>query len=302
MKILPILRMPFDRYEIGSYRVDPNYNNTNIGEWNEANQVAYTNNYNFVSASTNASAISWNEISSASNPVTEYCLENTQEKEYNNHAYTTQVLLQANFAPKKLKKLDGGTVDVGEGESWMIVNGVSYTYDTLMDWIENELTKKYKDGNPDGYPTSISTAFNRYVKYVDSSKEVTIPTGDEFKQSGQSAETQAAALKQKFVDARLAVENKGAGSYGTVFYYDGGVSYYKIMIKHDDSDKAMNEFGEFGVVRNSVYDINIKGFNNPGYPTIPDPDPDTPDENDETWLSIQINVNPWTWYSQEEIL
>ena len=37
-------------------------------------------------------------------------------------------------------------------------------------------------------------------------------------------------------------------------------------------------------------------------PTIPDPDPDTPDENDETWLSIQINVNPWTWYSQEEIL
>lgn len=133
------------------------------------------------------------------------------------------------------------------GESWMIVNGVSYTYDTLMDWIENELTKKYKDGNPDGYPTSISTAFNRYVKYVDSSKEVTIPTGDEFKQSGQSAETQAAALKQKFVDARLAVENKGAGSYGTVFYYDGGVSYYKIMIKHDDSDKAMNEFGEFGV-------------------------------------------------------
>ena len=39
---------------------------------------------------------------------------------------------------------------MGEGESWMIVNGVSYTYDTLMDWIENELTKKYKDGNPDG--------------------------------------------------------------------------------------------------------------------------------------------------------
>lgn len=29
---------PFDRYEIGSYRVDPNYNNTNIGEWNEANK------------------------------------------------------------------------------------------------------------------------------------------------------------------------------------------------------------------------------------------------------------------------
>ena len=35
------------------------------------------------------------------------------------------------------------------------------------------------------------------------------------------------------------------------------------MIKHDDTDKALNELGEFGVVRNSVYDINVNKFNNP---------------------------------------
>ena len=74
------------------------------------------------------------------------------------------------------------------------------------------------------------------------------------------------------------------------------------MIKHDDTSAATNELGEFGVVRNSVYDINVKKFNNPGYPAIPDPDPDTPDESDESWLSIEITPNPWTWYTQEEIM
>lgn len=71
------------------------------------------------------------------------------------------------------------------------------------------------------------------------------------------------------------------------------------MIKHDDTDKVWNKLGEFGVVRNSVYDINVSRFNNPGYPVIPPPGPD-PDEEEGNYLSVQINVNPWTWYSQEE--
>ena len=33
------------------------------------------------------------------------------------------------------------------------------------------------------------------------------------------------------------------------------------MIKHDDTSAVTNELGEFGVVRNSVYDINVKKFN-----------------------------------------
>ena len=73
------------------------------------------------------------------------------------------------------------------------------------------------------------------------------------------------------------------------------------MIKHDDSDAANNKLGEFGVVRNSVYDIIVTKFNNPGYPTIPAPDPNTPDEA-ESFLSLEIKVNPWTWYRQVEEL
>ena len=95
------------------------------------------------------------------------------------------------------------------------------------------------------------------------------------------------------------IKGKGAGAVENFNYYADGISYYKIMIKHDDTDKALNELGEFGVVRNSVYDINVNKFNNPGYPEIPTPGTD-PDEEDGSFLAIQINVNPWTWYTQEE--
>lgn len=59
------------------------------------------------------------------------------------------------------------------------------------------------------------------------------------------------------------IKGKGAGAVENFNYYADGISYYKIMIKHDDTDKALNELGEFGVVRNSVYDINVNKFNNP---------------------------------------
>ena len=47
------------------------------------------------------------------------------------------------------------------------------------------------------------------------------------------------------------------------------------------------------------YDINVNKFNNPGYPEIPRPVL-IPMRRTALFLAIQINVNPWTWYTQEE--
>ena len=57
--------------------------------------------------------------------------------------------------------------------------------------------------------------------------------------------------------------------------------------------------GSYAVSYTHLYDINVNKFNNPGYPEIPTPGTD-PDEEDGSFLAIPINVNPWTWYTQEE--
>jgi len=282
---------PFDQYKIGSYRIDPNYGTQDL---------SYYNSYSSTSAPSG-----WNDPTTTVNKVAEYCLENTQTANYNTHAYTTHVLLKAKFIPSEYGRPapnDGTPSTDQETEpalagDWMLISGGFYTFATLMEWIEAELNAKYGDGEPATFPTARTTAYNRYLDAVGVGAIALPPTAD------AAAIT---ALVDDFKDtkalvAAIAAKDRAKTVTGLT-YYVGAVSYYKIMIKHDDNNLVTNMLGEFGVVRNSVYDINVKKFNNPGYPAIPDPDPDTPDESDEGWLSIEIIPNPWTWYTQEEIM
>lgn len=282
---------PFDQYKIGSYRIDPNYGTQDL---------SYYNSYSSTSAPSG-----WNDPTTTVNKVAEYCLENTQTANYNTHAYTTHVLLKAKFIPSEYGRPapnDGTPSTDQETEpalagDWMLISGGFYTFATLMEWIEAELNAKYGDGEPATFPTARTTAYNRYLDAVGVGA-ITLPA---------TADAAAiTALVDDFKATKANVANVAAKDRAKTVtgltYYVGAVSYYKIMIKHDDNNLVTNMLGEFGVVRNSVYDINVKKFNNPGYPAIPDPDPDTPDESDEGWLSIEITPNPWTWYTQEEIM
>lgn len=283
---------PFDQYKIGSYRIDPNY---------DTQSASY---YNAYSSTVSPSNSDWNDPTTTTNKIAEYCLENTQTANHNVHAYTTQVLLKAKFIPLEYGRPapNDGTpsttqeTTTGLVGDWMLINGGFYTPTTLMEWIAAELTAKYTDNEPATFPTARTTAYNRYLAAIGVGAVALPATADA---------TALAALIQDFEDtitdlANTPAKDRAISVTGLTYYVDA-VSYYKIMIKHDDTNAATNELGEFGVVRNSVYDINVKAFNNPGYPAIPDPDT-TPDESDTGWLSIEIITNPWTWYTQEEIL
>lgn len=273
-------RAPFDQYKKGSYRKDPNFDAPHTGT-----------DYIYITADPGTDQ--WNASATG-----EYCLENTQDKAGNVHAYTTHVLLKAKFIPKKYQKVDDTDTDVQDASGdWMMIDGGFYTFATLADWIEAELKYKYSKTNPADITTPRTTAFNNYLGATGINVgEVTLPaTADDAK---------IAELKTAFADKRievLAVDNR-AKKVGNLTYYKNAVSYYKIMVKHDDTDTAVNELGEFGVVRNSVYDVNVTKFNNPGYPEVPTPDPGETDEDENGWLAIKINVNPWTWYTQTEEL
>ena len=140
------------------------------------------------------------------------------------------------------------------------------------------MTSKYEDKDPDNFPTSFTTTFNTYSSYLAGKSgsgvtAVTLPTKDEFDAlPGANDAERVTSIANKFYQQKV-IDN-GADIYGSISYYKGGDSYYTIMIKHDnDTNDTNNKLGEFGVVRNSVYDITIKSIMNPGYPVIQEPDP-----------------------------
>lgn len=261
---------PFDQYRIGSYRVDPNYNTSDKSDYKVINDEI--------------------EITNAPGS-SQYCLENTQEEDFNQHQYTTQVLLKVQFVPNAYGRPN--TTDMGAPDvngDWIRINGGFYTFETLKEWIAAELKSKYDDSGSarPSVTTVLTDALNRYFGATDIGQVTLDLTG-----------VNVNSLVSIFNGKIDQIKGHKAGTYDNFTYYAGGICYYRIMIKHDDTDKVWNKLGEFGVVRNSVYDINVSRFNNPGYPVIPPPGPD-PDEEEGNYLSIQINVNPWTWYSQEE--
>lgn len=272
-------RAPFDQYKKGSYRIDPNYDGNHAGAYN-----VYDETHDEV-----ANPIPWHTTGES-----EYCLENTQNQAGNTHDNTTQILVKAKYMPKEYKKADGTTTTTQETNGdWMLIDGGFYTFTTLMDWIERELKYKYLNNHPDPsiITTPLTTAFNKYLVGI-SLAAVPLPA---------TADAAAIALLKTAFEGKKAdilLEDDRAKTVDVLTYYKGGYSFYKAMIKHDDTSLATNELGEFGVVRNSVYDISVTKFNDPGYPTIP-PVTIDPDEDDDLRMSILIDVNPWTWYVQE---
>ena len=56
---------------------------------------------------------------------------------------------------------------------------------------------------------------------------------------------------------------------------------------------------EFAVVRNNVYKLAVTGINKLGHPRISDNDqdpvaPDDPDESGDVYLTLSVEVLPWT--------
>ena len=94
-----------------------------------------------------------------------------------------------------------------------------------------------------------------------------------------------------------------------IAFYKNGVAYYPVMIKHfgDDqtpwnngevySNSYADFLGRYGVLRNNWYSINVTGIKSIGDPEVPEVY-GTPDDPNESWISVSINVLSWAKRSQ----
>ena len=80
-----------------------------------------------------------------------------------------------------------------------------------------------------------------------------------------------------------------------ISYYKGGVCYFPYWIRHEDNGiQSLAGPMEFSIVRNNVYQVGVQGVNALGYP-LPFTTPgDTPVEEENVFLQVQIYVKDWT--------
>ena len=78
-----------------------------------------------------------------------------------------------------------------------------------------------------------------------------------------------------------------------------GFSYTLSLIQGKYKMTILYTLMEFGVVRNNVYKLAVTKIDRLGHPRIsdndPDPiDPDDPDEKSDVYLTVSVEVLPWT--------
>ena len=205
----------------------------------------------------------------------EYCHENTMEApSAQDYNNTTKMVIKATYAPK------GVTL----GNSWFRVRGIVMTFDEMV-----------ADYNAHTEGSDVRKGYEAFAKAMGAAN--------------------FAALNFNVCEA---VENAGykaacAETY-TVEYFQKGVCYYDVNIKHDNRQQ---EFGlaRWGVVRNNWYTLSVSKITKAGKPYIPDPtdpditDPENPDPDDPTpddehsaYISVEVSINPWTTWTQDVTL
>lgn len=216
-----------------------------------------------------------------------YCLENTMAADAQTQAQTTAAVASAVYTPNSFTA----------GDSWFRLLGV--TYKTLAD-LQAVYNAAKAVTSPDALQTQIITLCDQF--YARMSAAATA--------QGKTVGADFAAITLAELDA---IANGGeyskpdatAGETVGVEYFQKGVCYYNILIRHDDAITATMALGKYGVVRNNWYTLTINSVKQPGTPWIPDTtdptDPEKPGENDddaEAYLSVSITINPWTTWSQ----
>lgn len=105
---------------------------------------------------------------------------------------------------------------------------------------------------------------------------------------------------------------------GLINTYKDGICYYVARIQHfgqkytlwepgdptygsDATTAANNYLGRYGVVRNNWYELQISEIKSLGNPTIPEA-PDTPDDEDYSYISFKVNIHSWAKRVQNVIL
>lgn len=278
-------------------------------------------NYN-VNATNLTTSTAEGTIQTATNGVypVSYCMENTFDVERMTRRNTTRMIVKVRF----------WTDEADKGNSyWMYGNNMS-TYKTEGDAFNTAAlatinniasVKAYFNGKQASQITYADTQNGKEVA------SVTFGTG-----------VDAITISANSVPTELPLFNEIKNYFGTISVYTNGIGYYQVRIKHfgddltpwngtgnktewstqpstwngtdistiypgDAATQNNNYLGRYGVVRNNWYKVAVSSVKRIGTSDIPPvEDDDTPDDELESYISVNINILPWAVRTQSEVL
>lgn len=258
---------------------DPNYDNK------EADKTALNAEFNNVA----------NKDVTAEPTTSLYCLENTFNLANMMQGQTTRVVFKATYKPASLPEGETTFYKIGK-------NTAIWSKDNLETEIKTAVASVFPGVKTDNISVkldaeqnNITAAGTHYIK----ADNITVKT----------SETEIATITPENITAiNTQLGLKEADKVG-ISTYASGESYYIARIKHfgDDltkwesglyGEKNLEYLGRYGVLRNNWYELTVQSVSGPGYPSVPDVKPNTPDDEDDKYINVSVKILDWAKRSQ----
>lgn len=254
---------------------DPNYDNT------AADKTALNAEFNNVA----------NKDVTAEPTTSLYCLENTFNLANMKQGQTTRVVFKAKYIPNGIAE-NTNFYKIGKNTAiWNEDNLVKEIKAAVASVVSGAAGKTTVTLNAPN--NNITAAGTHYI------------TADNITVTDVEAETIEKAITA--INTQLGLnESKKVG----ISTYAGGESYYIARIKHfgDDLTKwksgtygenNLEYLGRYGVLRNNWYVLTVQSVSGPGYPSVPEVKPNTPDDEDDNYINVSVKILDWAKRSQD---
>lgn len=230
----------------------------------------------------------------------QYCLENTFNLDNMKQGQTTRVVFKAVYTPK------GFTAP--KKTFYKVANNTAVWHEA--DLKQQILTLALKAMN--------ITDLTEQGKYdVDLSKGSNISgvAGQHLIQeanitySGTPADSKVKPAIVNTVNEKLGLKVEGGKITTGISTYLNGEAYYVARIKHfneltpwnpGEAYGSKNEkyLGRYGVLRNNWYELSVNKVSNLGYPEVPEVKPNTPDDENDKYINVEVKILDWAKRSQ----
>lgn len=253
---------------------DPNYDNT------AADKTALNAEFNNVA----------NKDVTAEPTTSLYCLENTFNLANMKQGQTTRVVFKAKYIPNGIAE-NTNFYKIGK-------NTAIWNEDNLVKEIKAAVASVVKGATIDNTTVKLDKITAAGTHYITADNIIV-----------KTSETETATIDKDQITAintQLGLnESKKVG----ISTYAGGESYYIARIKHfgDDLTKwksgtygenNLEYLGRYGVLRNNWYVLTVQSVSGPGYPSVPEVKPNTPDDEDDNYINVSVKILDWAKRSQ----
>ena len=262
--------------------IDPNYKNTDLCKEDADGTAARDKEFTYVKNNTDVKE-------DPSNPL--YCLENTFNLDNMMQGQTTRIVFKATYTPKGFTTGDT-FYKIGKNTAiWSKTDLETEIKAAVASVISGAAGNTTVTLNAEGY--DITAAGTHYIAAANISV-----TG---------VETETITNNINAINTQLGLNKDKKVGIST---YAGGESYYVARIKHFGDELTpwssgnygsdnLSFLGRYGMLRNNWYELTVDKVSGPGYPSVPEVKPNTPDDEDDKYISVSVKILDWAKRSQK---